>query len=88
MIEPLAIAAGQQLSLEYPVVDWSPQFVDAMKTTIKLTAYIQVGPNPPISLNLGPKATTLEVQMDAQVAMTLYAKLRVLAQNMGWLREE
>lgn len=88
MVYSFPMAAGQRVSLDYPVVDWELGLVDGDQTKIKLTALVQVGSSPPISPNLGPKATTLAVQMDAQVAMLLYAKLGLLIRNTGWPLEE
>ena len=76
---------GEQLLLSCPVVYWEGVISNTNPPSVVLTASVQAGPNPPISPNLGPMATTLAVQMDFGVAMQLHQKLGELGRKMGWL---
>lgn len=57
---------------------------DSPDTPVKLTASIQSGLEKPISPAWGPWATTVAVQMDQQVAISLYVQLGELIRSKGW----
>jgi hypothetical protein len=85
MTLPVTLAIGQHLLFE-PVISWKdPQLSETHPQKIVLTASIQSGPTPPISPTQTHMATTLALQMDAEVAMQLYEKLGSLGRSMGWL---
>jgi hypothetical protein len=85
MMLPLAMAVGEQRQLLDPVVLWTAKVSDAIPPSVVLTASVRAGPSPPIFQNQGGMATTLAVQMDAGVAMTLHRQLGELGRSMGWL---
>jgi hypothetical protein len=82
-IAPVTLAVGQNMLLE-PAIHWEVQFSDAQPPSIVLTASI----TPPISPTQAHRATTVALQMDAQVAMQLYEKLGDLGRSMGWLPQK
>jgi hypothetical protein len=86
MALPFALAAGDHYLVSDPVESWHADFSDTNPPSVVLTASVLAGPQPPISPNQGGMATTLAVQMDAQVAMQLYKRLGELGRSMGWLR--
>jgi len=85
MAVPLPLAVGDHYLVSDLVDDWRAEFADTKPPSVVLTASVQAGPNPPIFPNQGHMATTLAVQMDAQVAMLLHRKLDELGRKMGWL---
>ena len=85
MIHPTYFPPGHY-SPDKPVVYWEATFSNAHREDVVLTASIADDPSPPILPPLrGQTATTLEVRMDRQVAIQLYAKLTELGRSMGWL---
>jgi hypothetical protein len=84
MATPASLAIGQHLLFADPAVHWEAQFSDTKPPSVVLTASMQVGPSPPIFPTQGHAATTVAIQMDAKVAIELFATLRELARSMGW----
>jgi hypothetical protein len=72
-----------------PVIHWEATYAPGNRGDVVLTASIADDPNSGTSAPLrGQTATTLEVRMDRQAAMNLYAKLTELGRSMGWLPKE
>ncbi len=86
MAFPLTLAQGHHL-LSEPLVHWdAPLPSNTPHPSVVLTASILSGPAIPIFPPLqGHTATTLAIQMGAEVAMQLYEKLGELGRSMGWL---
>jgi hypothetical protein len=80
---PLVLSQADH-ELAEPVVSWKAVFIDAIPPAIRLTASVQSDPPIPIFPTQGPTATTLVIQMDAQVAIALAEQIRDLARSMGW----
>jgi hypothetical protein len=77
---PLVIAHGADYDLSDPVVD----FIDANPPGVELIASIQVPRHLPSVPTRGSTATSVAIQMDAQVAIDLYRRIGLLAARMGW----
>ncbi len=88
MTVPLSVADGEHVLLSDPAVYWEASVSDTNASAVVLTASIQVGKQPPVSSMLERTASTVEIQMDSQVAIQLYGKLYQLVRSMGWLPEE
>lgn len=78
MAIPVELAVGEHLILQ-PVLRWETK---ASEDRVALTASIRSGSGPEVS-PVG--ATTVALQMDAQVASKLYRQLGELGRSMGWL---
>jgi hypothetical protein len=80
----VTLASGDH-DLADPVVQWYAHYVDGSHPPmVELLASLKVDPMLRGRLSRGTTATTLAIQMDAQVAIDLFARLRALAHSMGW----
>ena len=85
MAIPIALAVGEHLLYADPAIEWAVRFSDTRPPSVVLTASMQAGPKPPL-FSPPAGATSVAIQMDAQVGMGLYEKLGELGRSMGWLR--
>jgi hypothetical protein len=85
MPQPLTLAQADHDLLE-PAVGWLVHpLTTAWPPAVELIASIQSSPTPPIfPPTRGQTATTLAIQMDAQVAIDLYRRIALTARSMGW----
>lgn len=81
---PISFAQGDHLTAEQDVVLWKVEFVDAVPPSVRLTASIQSDRNQPRGPSQVPTATSLELTMDARVALDLYRRIGEVAKKMGW----
>jgi hypothetical protein len=66
------------------IVGWLAHSVDANPPAVELIASIESGPRQTSAPSRGQTATSLALHMDARVALELYQRIGLLAQQMGW----
>jgi hypothetical protein len=71
--------------LDQPVTGWAAHYArGSHPPMVELIASVQSAQPKPGWPSRGSTATTLAIQMDAQVAIDLYQRLGNLARSMGW----
>jgi hypothetical protein len=82
---PWVITHGADYDLSDPAVGWLAHVVKTNPAQVELIASIRVPLQIPSRPSRGSTATSVAIQMDAQVAIGLYQQIGVLAVQMGWL---
>lgn len=70
--------------LALPVNGWIARYVDSFPPSVQLIASIQAPPRQMTGQSREEKATTLAIPMDARVALDLYRRIGLVAEQMGW----
>jgi hypothetical protein len=63
---------------------WLTRYRDAHPPQVTLIASIESGPRQMTGLSQGQTATSVAIHMDALVAIDLYRRIGLLAEQMGW----
>jgi hypothetical protein len=85
---PWHLTLGSHVLVSDPAAEWRIELSNTNPPNVVLTASILIPPNLPAYPIQVPWATSVEIQMNAAVAIELHKKLGELIQRMGWLPQQ